>query len=100
MRLTERTYTEHIRQNEAKKAEKLELIARMMVEGYNFGELQKVLFEHPEKVDSAYPCDYAKRIREIYPNFIKGNYCYSYETEMFGEMVNMNDKFFEYLFNR
>jgi hypothetical protein len=93
-------YLNYIISNEPQKVEKLETLAKMLVEGYNYGELRKLIFEKPDKIDSAYPCDYAKAIREIYPNFNQGNYCYSYETNNFGEMVNMNDKFFEWLFKK
>ncbi len=92
------TYIEYIIKEKPDKKAKLELIAKMLVDGYNNGELINTLFDKPQKVDSAYPNGYAKRIRKIYPNFVKGNYCYSYEKEMFGEMVNLNDKLFEYLF--
>ena len=43
------------------------------------------------KIDSAYPAEYAKQIREIYPDFVRGQYVYDYNRETFGEMVNLNN---------
>ena len=43
------------------------------------------------KIDSAYPSEYAKQIREIYPDFVRGQYVYDYNRETFGEMVNLNN---------
>jgi hypothetical protein len=47
--------------------------------------------EQCNKVDSAYPQPYADQIREIYPNFKKGCYCFDYNKAIFGELVNIND---------
>jgi hypothetical protein len=47
--------------------------------------------EQCNKVDSAYPQPYADQIREIYPNFKNGSYCFDYNKAIFGELVNIND---------
>ena len=41
--------------------------------------------------DTAYPQPYADSIREIYPNFVKGNFIFDYTEKTFGELVNIND---------
>ncbi len=41
--------------------------------------------------DTAYPQPYADSIREIYPNFNKGNFIFDYTEKTFGELVNIND---------
>jgi len=41
------------------------------------------------KIDTAYPVEYAKRIREIYPDFDNGYIIYDYNKNMFGEMKNI-----------
>ena len=43
------------------------------------------------KIDTAYPCDYAKRIREIYPDFDNGFLVYDYNENFFGSMLNINN---------
>ncbi len=43
------------------------------------------------KIDSAYPVDYAKSIREIYPDFNNGYYVYDYNTNRFGELRNLKN---------
>lgn len=50
-----------------------------------------------DTIDTATPIDYARRIEEIYPNFKLGRHVYDYRTEMFGEMLNLNDAFMEHL---
>lgn len=97
------TYIEYLQTDgeveNAEKLAKLESIAKMMVNGCNRGELMNLVFgEDKSKVDSAYPSPYADEIRKIYPNFNKGNYCYSYIDNHFGEMVNLNDKIVEWIF--
>ncbi len=47
--------------------------------------------EEGRKIDSAYPCDYAKSIREIYPDFNNGYHCYDYNTHTFGSMRNLKN---------
>jgi hypothetical protein len=93
-------YIEHIKKNEPEMALKLELVAYFMVNGFNKGELMKALYtpEKYRKVDSAYPQPYADKIRELFPNFNKGNYCFDYNEMNFGELVNLNDSFIKYLF--
>jgi hypothetical protein len=46
------------------------------------------------KIDSAYPYQYANQIREIYPNFDKGFNCFDYQNNIFGEMRNLKNDFF------
>jgi hypothetical protein len=42
------------------------------------------------KIDTAYPAEYAKRIREIYPDFDNGWNVYDYNNNrLFGEMRNI-----------
>ena len=93
-------YLKHVIENEPEMAEKLEIIAKMMVNGRcNHRQFMDLCFNgDSSKVDSAYPNDYANAIREIYPNFKKGNYCYSYVEYTYGEMVNLNDNFVEWIF--
>lgn len=43
------------------------------------------------KIDTAYPCDYASRIREIYPDFNNGFMVYDYNENIFGSMLNLNN---------
>lgn len=98
------TYIEHLQESDQpedkKKLEKLEQLATMMVNGANKGQMMNIVFgENSKKVDSAYPQSYADSIREIFPNFRKGNYCYSYiEQPSFGELVNVNDLLVEWIF--
>lgn len=47
--------------------------------------------EEARKIDSAYPCDYAKAIREIYPAFNDGYHCYDYNNQSFGAMRNLKN---------
>jgi hypothetical protein len=47
------------------------------------------------KIDSAYPCDYGKAIREIYPDFDKGRNVYDYNENHFGSMLNLNNRVVE-----
>ena len=41
--------------------------------------------------DTAVPIDYIRRIEEIYPNLLKGNFIYDYSTAKFGELININN---------
>jgi hypothetical protein len=93
-------FVNHVIKNEPEMATKLEIIAKMMVNGRcNHRQFMDLCFDGDSgNVDSAYPNDYAEQIREIYPNFRKGNYCFSYVNQMFGELVNLNDKFVEWIF--
>jgi hypothetical protein len=47
--------------------------------------------EQARKIDSAYPCDYAKAIREIYPDFNNGYHCFDYNAATFGAMRNLKN---------
>ena len=47
--------------------------------------------EETRKIDSAIPCDYAKSIREIYPDFDKGRNVYYYNINHYGSMLNLNN---------
>jgi hypothetical protein len=100
-KITKMTYLEHITANEPEMAEKLETIAKMMVDGVSKGDMMRSIYSPEEyrKVDSAYPQPYADQIREIYPNFRKGNYCFSYIENRFGELINLNDRFMQWIFN-
>jgi hypothetical protein len=93
-------YLNHVIEHEPEMAAKLKTIAKMMVNGANKGDLMRIIYSPEEynKVDSAYPQPYADQIREIYPNFRKGNYCFSYVENQFGELVNLNDNFVEWIF--
>ncbi len=44
-----------------------------------------------KKVDTAYPCDYAVRIADVYPDFRNGLNVYNYNSNTFGEMLNVNN---------
>lgn len=50
------------------------------------------------KIDSAYPHEYGNKMRELYPGFINGNYCFDYTNNRFGEMLNINDKLIQAIF--
>ena len=47
------------------------------------------------KIDSAIPCEYAKQIREIYPDFDKGRNVYDYNLNNYGSMLNLNNRIIE-----
>jgi hypothetical protein len=101
--ITKMTYLEHITANEPEMAEKLETIAKMMVNGRysDHRAFMDLCFNgDSSKVDSAYPQPYADQIHEIYPNFRKGNYCFSYIENRFGELINLNDRFMQWIFNK
>lgn len=51
------------------------------------------------KIDIAYPVDYAERIRQIYPDFDKGYMVYNYNDKKFGEMLNINNLIAEKIFS-
>jgi hypothetical protein len=51
--------------------------------------------EQKRKIDSAIPCEYAKTIREIYPDFDKGRNVYDYNENHFGSMLNLNNRVVE-----
>lgn len=51
--------------------------------------------EQTRKIDSAIPCEYAKAIREIYPDFDKGRNVYDYNENHFGNMLNLNNRVVE-----
>ena len=44
-----------------------------------------------DKVDTAFPVDYLRRIEEIYPDAKSGNYIFDYNTNHFGELININN---------
>ncbi len=43
------------------------------------------------KVDTAFPVDYLRRIEEIYPDANNGDYIFDYNKNHFGELINMNN---------
>jgi hypothetical protein len=43
------------------------------------------------RIDSSFPVDYLRRIKEIYPDASKGNYVYDYNNNYMGELVNINN---------
>ncbi len=65
---------------------------------YQFDDKDKIinLFDSDKvidtnKVDSAYPIDYYRRIEEIYPDLKNGWYIFDYTKENFGSLVNLNN---------
>jgi hypothetical protein len=56
-----------------------------------------------KKVDTAFPVDYLRRIEEIYPDAINGDYVFDYNKNHFGELININniiaDRFLTFLWN-
>lgn len=94
------TYIEHIQEHYPDKLAKLEVVAKMMVEPPRLGDTMKLVFgDQVNKVDSAYPSPYVDEIQKVYPNVRRGNLCFSYIEHKFGELVNLNDRFLEYLFS-
>jgi len=52
------------------------------------------------KIDTAYPADYAKRIREVLPNWNGSYNVFSYNNNrVFGEMLNVAEYFTGYIIN-
>jgi len=55
------------------------------------------------KVDTAFPVDYLRRIEEIYPDANNGDYIFDYNKNHFGELINMNniiaERFLSFLWN-
>lgn len=55
------------------------------------------------KVDTAFPVDYLRRIEKIYPDAINGDYIFDYNRNHFGELINMNNiisnRFLTFLWN-
>ena len=55
------------------------------------------------KVDTAFPVDYLRRIEEIYPDANNGDYIFDYNKNHFGELINMNNivanSFLSFLWN-
>lgn len=50
------------------------------------------------KIDTAYPADYAKRIRDVLPNWNGTRNVFSYNgNKIFGEMLNVAEYFSEYI---
>jgi len=43
------------------------------------------------KVDTAFPVDYMRRIEEIYPDANNGEYIFDYNRNGFGELININN---------
>ena len=43
------------------------------------------------KVDTAFPVDYMRRIEEIYPDANNGDYIFDYNRNGFGELININN---------
>ena len=59
---------------------------------YNTRQILKLFApEVDQKVDTAYPCDYAERIADVYPDFRNGMNVYNYNSNTFGEMLNVNN---------
>lgn len=58
-------------------------------------KLAGITEEEKRKIDSAIPCDYAKQIREIYPDFDKGRNVYDYNLNHYGSMLNLNNRIIE-----
>ena len=93
------TYIEHIQKNYPEQLARLEVVAKMMVEGATLGQTLDLVFgEQSNKVDTAYPSPYVNEISNVYPGIRRGNLCFSYAENKFGELVNLNDKFFKWLF--
>ncbi len=44
-----------------------------------------------DKVDTAFPVDYLRRVEEIYPDAKNGNYIFDYNRNVFGELININN---------
>jgi hypothetical protein len=47
--------------------------------------------EQKRKIDSAIPSDYAKAIKDIYPDFNNGRNVYDYNINHYGSMLNLNN---------
>ena len=60
---------------------------------YNTHQILKLFAPevNQKKVDTAYPCDYAGRIADVYPDFRNGLNVYNYNSNTFGEMLNVNN---------
>ena len=43
------------------------------------------------KVDTAFPVGYMRRIEEIYPDANNGDYIFDYNKNHFGELININN---------
>jgi hypothetical protein len=53
------------------------------------------------KIDSAYPVDYARSIEQIYPDFNNGLNCFNYnDNKTFGDMFNMNNAIVKNIFKK
>ena len=50
-------------------------------------------------IDTAIPLDYSNRIKDIYPNFLKGNNVYDYRNDSYGNMLNINDEIVSRILN-
>lgn len=50
-------------------------------------------------IDTAIPLDYSNRIKDIYPNFLKGNNVYDYRNNSYGSMLNINDEIVSRILN-
>lgn len=64
----------------------------------NFKDVTNFCGLDSNKIDSAYPNEYVKEIRNIYPNFDKGLNCFDYSEKSFGEMRNIKNDFFNTIF--
>lgn len=55
------------------------------------------------KVDTAFPVDYLRRIEEIYPDANNGDYIFDYNKNCFGKLININniiaERFLAFLWN-
>lgn len=43
------------------------------------------------KIDTAYPIDYFRKIEEMYPDANNGSYIFDYNKNLFGELININN---------
>ena len=68
-------------------------IFSMANKGCNKRELLKFFAPDTDgnKVDTAFPVDYLRRIEEIYPDANNGDYIFDYNKNHFGELINMNN---------
>lgn len=94
--MTKENLIQHI---EAMKPEQIELLGALLNFANGWFD-RKVLYQlcgitedQASKIDSAFPCDYAKSIREIYPEFDEGIHCFDYNEKSFGYMRNLNNSF-------
>tara|TARA_R110001592_G_scaffold128365_2_gene340433 strand:- start:1088 stop:1417 length:330 start_codon:yes stop_codon:yes gene_type:complete len=49
-------------------------------------------FDNNGKVDTAYPINYYRQIKDVYPSIDDANLIFDYNENTYGKMVNINDK--------